>query len=304
MKTIKLYLIAALLGTTLVGCQKVAEIQTPEEPQDNAKTWTLTVKAVKSPMTRALELDGKTLNAKWNTGEIVAVYYGGTLLGTVAVTAVDDNTGIATLSGTISSDGVDDNGTLTLIYPGREDEAWTYLGQGGEAPALEGELNQFDYATASLAVADLDLTSTPIVMSSDAVEFTNEQSIYCFGFKEGTTVISAKSFLLSSSLGELVRSRSLNGGKWASEYGIITLNVKPSISGTEYYMAVRNENTSASDTYTFNVVGSDDALYSGTKVIPGDYLEMGQYLAARSIKVTKKAFTPENSGEVTDTGVL
>ena len=70
-------------------------------------------------------------------------------------------------------------------------------------------------------------------------------------------------------------------------------------------MAVRNENTSANDTYTFNVVGSDNALYSGIKNIPGSVLEMGKYLAARKIVVNQKAFTPEASGSVeTEGGVL
>ena len=298
MKTNKLFLIAALLGTTLVGCQKVAEIQTPEDPQDNAKTWTLTVKAVKSPQTRALELDGKTLNAKWNQGEKVAVYNGGTLLGTLEVTAVADD-GIATLTGEVSLDGVT---TLSLIYPGREDQKWTYLGQGGDAPALTGGLNQFDYATASVAVADLDTTTPSVAVTTHAIEFSNEQSIYCFGFKaSGTALSAAKSILLSSANG-LVRSRTNTDGNWVSETGIIT--VTPTVNGAEYYMAVRNENTS-NDTYTFNVVGSDDALYTGTKAIPASVLgEMGKYLAARNIVVNKKTFTPETTGEVTDTGVL
>ena len=293
MKTNKLYLIAALLGTALVGCQKVAEIQTPEEPQDAAKTWTLTVKAAKSPQTKALSLDGKTLNAEWKQGEIVAVYDGGVLLGTLSVANVDD-AGIATLTGTIS---LGDANSLKLIYPGRTDQKWTYLGQGGEAPSLDGALNQFDYATVTVSVESLTIENeTSVAIVTDVVTFDNEQSIYCFGFKSSGVAITAKSFLLSSSEGKLVRSRSFGSSDWESEKGIITVN--PTVSGSEYYMALRNENTSANDTYTFNVVGSDDALYSGTKNIPGTVLEMGQYLAARNIAVAKKTFAPE-TGEIT-----
>ena len=304
MKTNKLYLIAALLGTTLASCQKEAEMQNPEERQDVGKTWTLTIKASKGPKTRALELvteDGKTsLDAKWNQGEKVAVYDGGILLGTLTVTEVDAD-GIATLSGSLS---LDDVNTLTLIYPGREDQKWTYLGQGGDAPSLTGALNQFDYATATVSTDALALESeTSYAATTDVIDFENEQSIYCFGFKDsGNPLTAAKSILLSSANG-LVRSRTNADGNWVSETGVIT--VTPTVSGAEYYMSVRNENTS-SDVYTFNVVGSDNALYSGTKSIPASALaEMGKYLSARSIAVAKKTFAPEESGSVSaDSDVL
>jgi len=291
MKTNRLFLIAALLGTTLVGCQKEAETQTPDGKSEVEKTWTLTVKATKNLETKAMELDGTILNASWNTNEKVAVYNGETLLGTLTVTAVDETTKEATLSGEIPVDGLTTSSTLTLLYPGREDGLWTYLGQDASAPSVSGNLNQFDYATSSLGISELNTDTNTIIASTEKVDFTNEQSIYRFGFKT-TDHIAVKSILLASSANQLVRSRSISGSTWGSTCGLLLLSAPVTNSDGFYYLSVRNENTTANDTYTFNVVGNDDALYEGTKTIGSSNLGQGKFLSAKNIAVSQKTFAP------------
>ena len=89
MKTNKLFLIAALLGTALAGCQKVSEVENPEDKPENMQAWTLKVLATKSVDTRALDNTGNTMRPYWRNGEQVDVYLGGEKLGTLTVTSAD-----------------------------------------------------------------------------------------------------------------------------------------------------------------------------------------------------------------------
>ena len=98
---------AGIAALALVSCQKeMTPAATPEQP--SAKTYSLTVDATKGNDTKALALDGHTLNVKWSDTDQVAVFPVGTntrLLGTL--TAAASETGTTTLSGDLT-------GTVTL----------------------------------------------------------------------------------------------------------------------------------------------------------------------------------------------
>lgn len=293
MKTNKLFLIAALLGTALVGCQKVAEIQTPEEKPDVNKPWTLTVQAVKDVETRAMEFanNGGTLNAYWKKGEKVSVFAGGNLVGTLEVTS-ETNANPATLSGQISPDNVSEGTTLTLIFPGREDGLWTYLNQDGTAPSEDGTMaTGFDYATASMTVTAMDDVNNVIEVDTESVTFGNQQSVYRLGFKVSGTYINPKSFILSSAGNTLVRAREYGLEDWMSVFGPVTVTPTATPTDNFYYMAVRNE-TDAADDMTFTVVGADNALYEATKTIPPTAQGLGKFVGIKNINLTKKSFAP------------
>lgn len=294
MKNNKIYVIAALLGTTLVSCQKEQRIEEPAPvPQ---KMWTLTVQATKVVESKALSLDGSTLNAYWAKGEKVAVYNGATLLGTLEVVS-EDKANPATLSGQISVDGVSEGNTLNLLFPGREDGKWTYVGQDGSAP--EGSLAaNYDYAMATLTVATLDSENMTITTSGD-VNFANQQSIYRFGFKVGGSAIAVNSFILTAVSGKIVRSRSNADGTWASEYGPLSVVSASSAPADNLYcVSIRNENASE-DTYNFAIVDKNNALYEGQQVVPAAKLEQnGKFIGAKNISISQKTFAPA-SGTIT-----
>ena len=299
--TIK-YMIAALLGTSLAGCQIVLEEPNLEDQPQGEKTYLLTVQATNDLDTKAMNVEGNTLTVSWKNGERINVFLGGTYKGYLEVTSAD-GVSPATLSGPISEVSKDD--VLTLIFPGRGDKLWTYNGQDGTQPDATGAMaTGFDYATASLTV---DSVVGDVVTINGTAAFKNQQSIYRFGFKVGGAGdhIAIKSLILSSNQGKLVTSRSYVTSAWTSTYGPISLN--PASTSTPldplYWIAVRNENATVSDSYSFSIVGTDNALYEGTKAIPVEALgsegnPVYKFISAQNISVSAKAFAPAVSGVV------
>lgn len=299
MKINKLYIIAALLGIVLAGCQKAEEfVPSDEQGQEfaDSELWTLTIKTV---ATRAMELDGSTLNEYWKNGEKAAVYFGGTKIGTLEVSgAVKD--GAATLSGSVTKPvGLAVSSSLTVLFPGRDDDKWSYEGQDGSAPSESGTMaTLFDYSAATLTVSEInDGTHTITVSISSA--FAQQQSIYRFGFIVGGAgdPIEVKSFTLSSDQNKLVRERTYGASDWESDYGSLTVTSVAAPAGNLYYASVRNENTTNEDTYSFSVIGSNDALYTGTKVIPAGKLGNGKFLGP-AVTINQKVMAPAVSGVI------
>ena len=311
MKINKIYMIAALLGIALTGCQKVSEEFKPFEGSVDGTTMTLTVQVSKAFDTKALSLDGSTLDASWAEGEKVNVFYGGTCIGTLSVQSVSDSK--ATLSGEVTGvSGLAVNSYLTLLFPGRNDKAWTYVGQDGSAPSTSGTMaTGYDYAVSTLKVSEIDLSSDPKTISATVQSaFENQQSIYSFGFRIGDkdgTAVAVKSFTVSSNKNKIVSERNYVTSDWVSTYGAVT--VTPSSASSEpLYMALRNENMTEADTYTFTVVNSENVLYTGTKVIPVTsnetaVLGYGKFVSAKKVVVNPVAFAPAPTGSVDGTTV-
>lgn len=302
---------AAFIGALmLAGCQIVEEEIINEEPQgvipeEVAEGYTLTVEASKGEDTKALSLDGSTLNAYWRSGEQVAVYLGGTKLGMLSATPAGEKSTKATLAGSLESvSGVAENTDLTLLYP-RAD--WDYTGQDGAAPDATGTLaTKYDYATASVTVATVDGGSKTITTTGKA-SFENQQSMYRFGFKVGGAgdAIAIKGFTVSSANNALVSTRTWSEGNWTDNPGSITVTAASPL--TLPYASLRNTLVSPSnpddnttvDTYSFSVIAADDALYLGEKAIPGKVMRThGKFISAPSITITKPVL-PAPSGTPT-----
>lgn len=299
MKINKLYIIAALLGMVLAGCQKAEEFvpseKTGEETIDT-EMWTM---IVTTPTTKALELDGSSLNSYWKVGEKAAVFFGGTKIGTISVSsAVKD--GAATLSGSVSKPvGLAASSSLMALFPGRDDDKWSYEGQDGSVPSEAGTMaTLFDYSTATLTVTDIN-DGTHTITVSIASAFAQQQSIYRFGFKVGGAgdPIEVKSFTFSSNQNKLVRERTYGASDWESNYGPLTVTSVAAPAGNLYYASVRNENTTNEDTYSFSVIGSNDALYTGTKVIPVGKLGNGKFLGP-AVTINQKVMAPAATGKI------
>ena len=285
----------------LAGCQKEAKPEEEKEPipQPSQGPYTLTLQASKGADTKALNLDtsgGKEhLNAYWGENETVAVYLSGSCLGTLNATADGTDNHNATLSGELENvQGVAADVTLTLLYPRAE---WDYTGQDGSAPSPAGTLaTKYDYATASVEVKSIN--GNEITVKSGA-NFQNQQSMYRFGFKVGGEVLSVKEFTLSSNHNKLVTSRSYIGGEWTSAYGNLT--VTPAAATNELlYISLRNENTTTTeaDQFSFYVIGADNALYTGSKNIPGEKLGNGEFISAKSVSVTKSDLSKSGTATV------
>lgn len=305
MKTNRLYLIAALLGTALVGCQKEEQLQTNEKP-DAPKTWNLTVQ-VSMDQTKAMEVDGKKLKSYWVEGEKVNVFLGGSWLGTIEVESTSEEGAKATISGQILADGVSENSeapsTLVLLSPGREDKEWTYIGQDGSAPSADGTLaTMFNYEYATLK-AYKNVEEKEITVTVAPSSFEPQQSVFRFGFKVGGAgdAIAVNSITLTSNKNKLVSSRNYGTNDWESTYGAISVNSTSAPDGNLYYMAVRNENDdkSVSDRFSFSVVrSSDSALLEGYKDIPGSVLGVeGKYLSG-TVNVSQKTMAPAASATI------
>lgn len=302
MKTNRIYVIAALLGTGLAACQKVEEVIPEEKPEVKpvAEYLNLTVQASKSIDTKALDLSGGVVRAYWKEGETVSVYLSGEKLGTLTATPSPNNDSQAILEGKIKYvDDLVDGSTLTLIFPGREDDLWTYQGQDGSAPSATGTMAAgFDYATASLTI---DSVQDEITVT-DPLTFSTQQSIFCFSFKDkasGNAVSVKEVTFYSSVYNKIVQSRSFSSD-WTSEYG--SLFVKTQSATDQIYVSVRNENedTAADDKLYFTVVGSDNTLYLGTKTISKDagVLGNGKFIGA-NVKLTSTILTPNSTTTTT-----
>jgi len=293
MKTNKLYIIAALTGAVLAGCQQMElEPQAVQEEtaSESVKTWSLTVEASKGEGTKALY---------WVEGEKVAVYKDGVKIGTLTATPGEPSTK-ATLSGTVTTAGLSEGDTISLIFPGRDDGKWTYLGQDGSAPSEAGSLaTLFDYAKAEVDISSVDTETGKITIDATAA-FVNQQSVFRFGFKVGGAgdPVKVKSFTVSAAQGQLATSVSFSD--FSSTYGAVSVESAATVADNLYYLSLRNDNTSVADELSFSVIrDSDNALLEGIKSIPAVALGNGKYLTA-NVSVSQKALAPAASGTISD----
>lgn len=151
-----------------------------DEPPQTATTgtYTVTIEATKgdnAATTRALSLDGKTLNASWAAGEEVTVYnetrrtaLGGTL-------SAQSSGASTTLTGTLTGTIFEDNElTLKFLSP-------SYGTQDGTLTGTENSIDKVcDYAEATVTVesaSDGNITTTE-------AHFVNKQAIVKFTLKD------------------------------------------------------------------------------------------------------------------------
>lgn len=299
MKNNKLYIIAALLGVALVGCEK-EELYSPNDTPE-PQTWKLVVQATKSLESKALELSGTSLNACWELEEAVDVFFEGTRIGTLNVTSVDTDGDVATLSGKVNiPEGLTAGDKLTLLFPGREDHKWDYRGQDGSIGTIA---NQFDYAFAELTVSGLNSSTNEVLIETGRADFENEQSVYRLTFKVNNAAIPVESIVLTSAEDKLVSERTCSEGTWTSSYGALYMDPASAPADDYYYMAIRNENDGSTNNYTFSAVGtSDNAYYEGTKTI-SKALANGKFYNA-NINIGIKDFSTVSGSVSAEGGVL
>ena len=188
----KIYIMSLILmiGTAFVACSNEENLEQLGN-QDTQKNYTLTIdasKGVNNASTRALSLEGKTLNATWATTESVYAYDrtstyhpSGTLHPLV-------NGVTTTLQGTLSGGTVENYDNISLTYPRTPID---YTGQDGNLATIA---TKYDYAKAYATVTSVSATT----ISASPVTFENQQAIAKFTLKDADeNAINATSLTIS-----------------------------------------------------------------------------------------------------------
>jgi len=206
--------LAALLiaSATFVACSDKDDIISEnQQPANPTGKYTMTVNASKGggAQTRALSLDGKTLNVKWAATDQVAVYTSdfSATLGTLNAAA--SNGGSTTLTGTFdaaTAPAVGDN--LQLLFPRA---TWDYTGQTGVLLSDENAIEKkYDYALAGVTVNEVE--DYQITTTGDA-NFQSQQAIVKFTLKDKDgDDLPVTSLTISAAGGKLVQSRAYDAG--------------------------------------------------------------------------------------------
>lgn len=197
-----IYLLAALfmIGAAITSCSKSDDTPTPEPKPVGPTTYTMTIKATKSAdaKTRALSLDGSTLNATWDENDKVLVYQNGSKIG--ELTAAASSNRETTLSGDLDS-APSESQTLTFYF--HTADAPSYDGQDGTLTTIA---SKYDFcapaivASGSFTVNDGNHTvSVPAGISFGA----NKQAIVKFTLidKEAGTKLNPTIFAIDYDTG-------------------------------------------------------------------------------------------------------
>ena len=193
MKTLRIVYLFVIVA--IVAACSSTEDATTDKPSapTGSKTYTMTINANKHGDTRALTLDGKTLNSSWKKGEQVKVIrlsalspYALGILGTL--TAQSDGVS-TTLTGAVTEPV--EGYPIQLVFPRFP---YDYTGQKG---TLDDIAANFDYATCEVAADQWELTNGNITTKS-SVLFSNEsQAIVKFNLQNSDgTPISASSLTI------------------------------------------------------------------------------------------------------------
>ena len=265
--------LAALLiaSATFAACS--SDDNTIDQQPAGQQVYTMTVNAKKggdAATTRALTLDGKTLNASWATTENIYVKKGDTWA-TGSLNPQADGT-TATLKGTLTGITINAGDELTLQFP-RSGEL-DYTGQVGTLADIAAK---YDYATATVTVASVSATGN-IVPTEATTTFQNQQAIVKFTLidkADGTTPLAATQLTVSD--------------------GTNTYTVTPASATSELYVAIpgiTNQTvtltaTTGSGTYTYekaNVTFTNGKYYAVSVKMAATPLTV-EALTAGTVKV-------------------
>ena len=219
---------AALLmasATVFTACSNDDDIIGEQPAASSQQTYTMTVEATKggdAATTRALALNGKTLNATWQTTDEVAVYnytQKAVLEGHLSPQSAGAS---ATLTGSLTGSVAKDD-VVYLRWPSVNAD---YTGQDG---TLETIAQRYDYTTGIAKVTSVDgaaIVAEDSSPSGGPVTFTNSQAIVKFTLigKTFATPINATQLTIDAKVGE--ESRLIQSITYPDTYtlGPITIN--------------------------------------------------------------------------------
>lgn len=274
-------LFALVLLTACSGIEKLEE----ELPQ--RKTYTITLDAA----TRALTLEGKTLNAAWALTEDVYVKKGDTWA--TGSLKPDAASATATLSGELSGISIVADDVLTLQFPKSGDISYS-----GQVGTLSDIAENFDWAVATVEVASVS-GSGVITPKAATTTFTNQQAVVKFTLKDkydGTTLLSPTAFTVNDGTSDVVsltgipaatyttngdgvlfialpsidsKTVTLTATVGAKTYSFITPSAVSFASGGYYEIGVKMNNTVDLSSLSGNYTAQNGDVLTGT--LSGEY---------------------------------
>ena len=299
MKKITMIMAALLAAMAWTGCKDTLETDDPsareEKPVAVRDSVILTLEAGKGINTKALALDTSgekdQLNAFWKSGEMVYVFASGseTSIGTLTAATPNNIDNIkATLSGSIDATDLAVGQALTLLFPRA---TWSYDNQGGTLRSIE---SNFDYARTQVTIESIESGQ---ITTTKSTTFENQQSIYRFGFRYGTDegpTIRTKTLLLTSNQNNLAKTvNAITGANTYFASGVpMTIELSTALTADQaaahelIYVAIRNDNKSTADTFSFTIYDADGATYKGSKEIPQAKLA-SPFVSAKTIPMAR-----------------
>ena len=226
-----------MMAVALVACTREEQprTETPDQPQSPV-TYTLSIQASKGQDTRALVLNGNTLNATWGGSEQVLVYANGNPDQVIATLTPDPNG----QTGSASCMLVGDFSQL----PGRGDVLTLKLNSNNysdQRGTLAYIAENCDYAVATLNVTGVD--NGQILSSEGGAEFESQQAIVKFSLKnDAGTAINPTSLTVQVGGTPVATVNQID----ANSGGVLFVAI-PAISGTIDLAA-----TVGSDTYKYS----------------------------------------------------
>ena len=250
---------AAVLLLAFASCQT----SVPQPETLSSGSYTLSLTAAKTPVTKALAVDGKTLSATWGENDRVSVRLQGSdeVIGTLAPAAAGEST--TKLEGDITLASPAPGQKLELMFPGTGD--WTYGGQDGTLATLA---QKCDFATATV---EIESVADGHVSTSDA-SFGNRQAIVTFNLKDSNgDPLQATVLDIATQGGKLIWSYTLSGGAYSPVYG--TVYVEATEPRSDFTVAILNEQETE-DVYLLTATVGDTkyrCVKSGVVFEPGKY---------------------------------
>ena len=250
---------AAALTLGTAACSSSDDSIAEQQPftKTEQQVYTMTVQATKGDneaMTRALSLDGKTLNATWTDGEKVDVYEGMTRLGTLVAT--NSNGATCTLSGTLDKAPSASGITLTLEFNG--------IVQNHQYGTLDYIATHCDHAIATTVVTVNGATIT----GTDAI-FENQQAIVKFKITDkGGNALNASNLVLDIDLNDAMKTE------------LSSHLTETQLSGLQNTYQINPSNA------TYETNGGTGILFLAISYPPKDLTSINNYLANQNISIT------------------
>lgn len=309
MKKNILLTLALLFAIVWTGCQREQLVEDeyvlePEVTQE-ASEWTITLQAVRTdmPQTKGLAIgDGEeealtaSLKSVWNYDEEVSVFLGTGCIGTLrAAPESAQYPHSAVLCGTVTCSSITPGSTrLTFISPRADID---YTGQMGNLLSGYSISNPIETMYNYVIASDVLVTDTYAnnIITETAI-FVPMQSVYrmSFRFQDGDnkTPIVTKHVDISGASGHLVQSQTVDGSSLTN--GDISVSLQWATSDP-FFVALRNEDETNAEVFTFTVVDEDGATYKGTKTIPAADKANGTFLSMKNATLTSRLDMPLNS---------
>ena len=265
-----------LMAAILAACtnEPLPETIVEEAPE----SYTLVVTATKGndDTTKALSLDGNTLNATWKAGEVVQVYH---VSNPGTISEFESTTPDATLSAQGSGMTTTLSGSFTGSYTPDVDDVLRLRFLNPDYTTQEGTLDYIathcDYAVATITVASVDALTRTVTATAPA-SFENQQAIVKFALKkqDGTA---------------------LNVTSLTVKYASSTYDVTLATPASDIFVAIPGESNKPVSLSAYTDYGKFGYEKAGITFETGKYYAIGVKMESRAMD---KSLTEVTASEI------